>query len=76
VVSVKELGECNVRGKAWLSIKGEVYDLTQYLNQHPGGAKVLLACCGKEADEPYQLFHGHTSYLSRLKSYRVGRLQK
>ena len=28
----------------WTVISGEVYDLTDYINRHPGGAEILRAC--------------------------------
>lgn len=33
----------------WVSIDGKVYDVSPYLNQHPGGAEVIINECGKDA---------------------------
>lgn len=33
----------------WLIISNKVYDVTNYLSQHPGGRAVVLPYCGKEA---------------------------
>lgn len=35
----------------WLSIHGKVYDITKYLDEHPGGEDVMLEVAGEH------LFH-------------------
>lgn len=31
----------------WLVISGKVYDVTEFLDEHPGGFDIVLAACGK-----------------------------
>lgn len=42
----------------WSIISGDVYDLTTYINQHPGGNKPILAACGKDATAMFDTKHG------------------
>lgn len=37
----------------WLLIGGKVYDVTPYIEAHPGGAAEILANCGKDATEAF-----------------------
>ena len=47
---------CDVRAHAspralWCTQRGRVYDLTTWLDRHPGGRQALLNRGGKDADE-------------------------
>ena len=37
-----------------MSIHGKVYNVTKYLDDHPGGEEVLLDRAGKDATEDYE----------------------
>ena len=37
------------RESCWVIIKGEVYDVTNFLDDHPGGAAIILKYGGKDA---------------------------
>jgi L-lactate dehydrogenase (cytochrome) len=37
------------RESCWVIIKGEVYDVTDFLDDHPGGAAIILKYGGKDA---------------------------
>jgi len=38
-------------------IEGEVYDVTDFLGEHPGGANIILRYGGKDATEEYLPVH-------------------
>lgn len=67
------------KSDCWMAIDGGVYDVTKYINAHPGG-NAILDGCGKDATE---LFHnrpdGQKDHSQRavqlLKSFKVGTLQ-
>ncbi|CAL5056853.1 unnamed protein product [Urochloa decumbens] len=46
VYSFQEVGKHNSRKDCWLVIAGKVYDVTAFMEEHPGGDEVLLACTG------------------------------
>ncbi|PUU78544.1 FMN-dependent dehydrogenase-domain-containing protein [Tuber borchii] len=41
----------------WIIIKGTVYDVTEFLPQHPGGAEIILSYAGDDATGAYESFH-------------------
>jgi cytochrome b involved in lipid metabolism len=60
----------------WYTYRGAVYDLTFFLNGHPGGTPRLLMAAGQDL-EPYwnvyqQHFRGHL--LEWMERYRIGNL--
>ena len=54
-------------------IKGNVYDVTKFVDAHPGGASVLRRNNGKDITETFFTIHGpHTA--ERLPQFLMGRL--
>lgn len=50
----------------------QVYDVTKYLDEHPGGSEVMLDHGGKYADEFFEDI-GHSSDAREiLKKYAIG----
>ncbi|KAG5186026.1 hypothetical protein JKP88DRAFT_244121, partial [Tribonema minus] len=63
------------RDDCWVSIDGHVYDLTEFMSQHPGGAGPIMAYAGGDASEVFASIHAEDAYA--LKScYVIGRLVK
>lgn len=42
-----ELRTHNTRKSAWLAVDGNVFDVTNYMDYHPGGDRILLSGAGK-----------------------------
>ncbi|KAK5457325.1 hypothetical protein LTS15_005106 [Exophiala xenobiotica] len=45
------------RDSCWVIVNGRVYDVTDYLNKHPGGSQILLQYGGKDATSIYEPNH-------------------
>lgn len=41
----------------WVVLYGNVYDVTSFLSEHPGGAKIILQLAGTDATEEYDPIH-------------------
>ncbi|CAG8160652.1 unnamed protein product [Penicillium salamii] len=47
----------NTRESCWVVLYGKVYDVTDFLGSHPGGAKIILKLAGQDATEEYDPIH-------------------
>lgn len=56
-VSYTELSAHAHESSAWLLIHGNVYDLTSFLDDHPGGKSILLSHAGRDATEGFAEIH-------------------
>nr|P49097.1 RecName: Full=Cytochrome b5 [Cuscuta reflexa]AAA62621.1 cytochrome b5 [Cuscuta reflexa] len=60
VYSLAEVSEHSQPNDCWLVIGGKVYDVTKFLDDHPGGADVLLSSTAKDATDDFEDI-GHSS---------------
>lgn len=57
----------------WVVVKGKVYDVTNYISRHPGGAAVLMRFGGADATEAFVESHkGSLLAPAVLRLYRIG----
>merc|ERR1712070_133237 len=56
-VSLKELQEHNTRDDCWVSIHGIVYDLTDFVDEHPAGAESIYELAGKDGTNAFAAVH-------------------
>lgn len=52
-----ELGDHASRQSCWLAVHGVVWDVTSFLDSHPGGSTLILGQGGKDATSAYEDFH-------------------
>jgi len=75
-ITVAQVATHNKATDCWVIIKSDVYDLTSYIQQHPGGAGVLTNLCGKDATSAFESQHASqmapASALAALKIGRIG----
>lgn len=68
-------------GNCWLIINNNVYDVSSYLGQHPGGASTIIPYCGKEATHAFDTQDrgsrgGHSRSASNmLADYQIGSIK-
>lgn len=53
----KEIAEHSSRESCWIIVHGKVYDVTEFLPEHPGGSKIILKYAGKDATAEYDPIH-------------------
>ncbi len=65
----------NSRTSCYSVIRGEVYDLTNWISRHPGGAGAILGICGRDATEDFTEQHGGQDRPeATLAGFRIGSL--
>jgi len=55
--SVEDVAKHNKPDDCWISVHGKVYNVTPFLDEHPGGKKVLLREAGKVRSTFIKAFH-------------------
>ncbi|KAL6899679.1 hypothetical protein ACP4OV_006337 [Aristida adscensionis] len=61
------------RESAWIVVHGRVYDCTEYLKDHPGGADSILINAGTDCTDEFDAIHSDKAR-ALLDAYRVGEL--
>ncbi|KAG2623516.1 cytochrome b5-like [Panicum virgatum] len=64
------------RKDCWVAISGKVYDVTKFLEDHPGGEDVLLhASASGDATEAFEEVGHSTSAISMMDSFLIGSIK-
>lgn len=57
------------------SINNSVYDLTMWINAHPGGKQAILSICGIDGTEKFMKKHkGGAKFMAILARFKIGTL--
>ncbi|KAL2233497.1 UNVERIFIED_CONTAM: Cytochrome b5 isoform A [Sesamum indicum] len=73
---MEEASEHNTKDDCWVVIDGKVYDVSSYLDEHPGGDDVLLRATGKDATDEFE-DAGHSKTARELmEQYCIGELDQ
>ena len=61
----------------WAVVDDYVYDLTKWINSHPGGPGSIISLCGTDATAAFKAQHQNQSKPAvKLDSYKLGPLKK
>ncbi|KAF4552596.1 Fumarate reductase-like protein [Elsinoe fawcettii] len=55
--SLEEVAKHNKKDDLWVAVKGVVMDLTNWVQEHPGGPQALYSHMGKDASEEFAMLH-------------------
>nr|ADC34632.1 delta-8 sphingolipid desaturase [Primula auricula] len=61
-VTEEDLRKHNKKGDLWISIQGKIYDVTDWIKDHPGGDSPLLNFSGQDATDAFIAFHPGTAW--------------
>jgi len=74
--SMTEVAAANNKDKCWTVIEGQVYDITTYINRHPGGEQNIVRLCGVDGTQAFQGKHGGQDKPKNiLDSFKIGALK-
>ncbi|MFM7624198.1 MAG: cytochrome b5 domain-containing protein, partial [Actinomycetota bacterium] len=72
-----EVSQRNTATNCWTIINESIYDLTSWINSHPGGPSAIRSLCGADGTTSFSGMHGNASdpmrelnrrYVGKLKS--------
>eukprot|EP00250_Pteridium_aquilinum_P034909 c8301_g1_i1 orf=348-746(-) len=72
ILSFSLLAEHSTCEDCWLLIGGKVYDVTKFLEEHPGGDDVLLSATGKDATDDFEDVGHSKTARDMLTDYYIG----
>ncbi|KAI9903074.1 hypothetical protein N3K66_002426 [Trichothecium roseum] len=67
IFDAAEVAKHNTPESCWVILYGNVYDVTDFLSEHPGGSKIILKLAGKDATEEYDPVHPPGTLEENLK---------
>ena len=70
-----EIAKHNTEESPWLIIHGRVYDITPYLDEHPGGPEIMVDNAGKNASEEYDDIGHSDDATEKMAEFMIGRLK-
>ncbi|KAJ1356020.1 Cytochrome b5 isoform E [Parelaphostrongylus tenuis] len=59
---------------AWIIIHNDVIDVTKFLDEHPGGAEIMLEYVGCDATDAFESVGHSTSARMLAEKYKIGTL--
>uniref|UniRef100_A0A8B9WV20 Cytochrome b5 n=1 Tax=Bos mutus grunniens TaxID=30521 RepID=A0A8B9WV20_BOSMU len=69
---LEEVAKRNSPKDIWLVIHGRVYDVSRFLDEHPGGEEVLMEQAGGDATESFEDVGHSSDAREMLKQYYIG----
>jgi len=74
VIRMSEVKKNNSVKNTWIVIHNKVYDITKFLEEHPGGEEVLLEQAGQDSSEAFEDVGHSSDARDMLEQYLVGEL--
>ncbi|XP_030507547.1 cytochrome b5 [Cannabis sativa] len=74
VFTLAQVSEHSTPKDCWLIINGKVYDVTKFMEDHPGGDEVLLSATGKDATDDFEDVGHSDSARDMMNEYYVGEI--
>ena len=74
--TLAEVKKNNNDKNCWTIVDENVYNLTAWINSHPGGSNAILSLCGVDGTSAFKSQHtGRAGPISQLDSYKIGKLK-
>lgn len=77
MVTIEEVRKHNSKKDCWVIIHNKVYDVTDFIDDHPGGAAIILKYAGKDATKVFDPVHpGDTLDRYLKKEHHLGPVER
>ncbi|XP_063364770.1 cytochrome b5-like [Cydia amplana] len=74
VITRAEVKQNRHRNNLWLIIHDDVFDVTKFLEEHPGGEDTLLDAAGSDATQAFEDVGHSEDARELLQQYKIGTL--
>lgn len=75
-VTMEEVEQNDSPDSCWAAIDGVAYDLTEWIEEHPGGPDRIEALCGTDATDDFEGQHsGEERPEEQLSEFEIGELE-
>ncbi|XP_035437423.2 cytochrome b5 isoform X2 [Spodoptera frugiperda] len=74
ILTAEEVKRHNTRKSVWMVIRNEVYDVTSFVDEHPGGEDPILDAAGQDATIAFEDVGHSEDAKAMLKKYKIGTL--
>jgi len=76
-ITMAVIAQHDSRTSCWSAINGSVYDLTSWIQKHPGGEQAILQLCGTDGSAKFNGQHGgQAKQATVLAGFKIGVLSK
>jgi cytochrome b5 len=70
--TAEEMRGHNTDKSCWIAVHGEVFDVTDFLEEHPGGYDIIVASSGRDATQDFDEIGHSSAARDMLKKYKLG----
>mmetsp|Transcript_4691 Transcript_4691/g.8292 ORF Transcript_4691/g.8292 Transcript_4691/m.8292 type:complete len:643 (-) Transcript_4691:83-2011(-) len=71
-VTMEEVAKHTTREDCWVVLYGEAYNVSSFLEDHPGGAKAIMLYAGKDATKEFAMLHQKDVIAKYIPDLHVG----
>ncbi|KAL8684651.1 MAG: hypothetical protein Q9224_006213, partial [Gallowayella concinna] len=71
LLSTDQIAEHNNAKDLWIVVDGQVWDMTEFAPEHPGGIGIILQYAGRDASQPYNEIHAPSLLNTTLTSSKL-----
>ncbi|GAA5813212.1 hypothetical protein MFLAVUS_006686 [Mucor flavus] len=72
--TIEEVTKHQQADDCWIIVHDKIYDISPFLNEHPGGKKVLLKAGGTDATRQFDAFHSPAVLQNIAAKYLIGEI--
>ena len=73
--TMKEVKEHSARDDCWIVVEDKVYDITAFMDSHPGGSSILMSVAGEDVTEHFYALHKPEILQETGSHYHIGYLE-
>jgi len=74
IFSMKDLAEHNTPKDCWVTVNGNVYDVTEFIPNHPN--EYIKNKCGTDVFAVFKRMNHGVHHLNKIMKYKIGLLQE